>query len=282
MNSVVRILNYVESNGFSCFAAFRNLQHGRDAVANYNDALKKAIDHCSLFLFISSANSRRFSCDAFSKELIYVRDCEMKRNPECRTYEQIPNKYRKLRVEYRLDNAMTRATDRDMREFFSGLTYVEDLDTLIDRLAEALSPSNLASINDEPTFGEDEINRRVEEALRKKAEEEAKAKAEAEAKAKAEAEKRRIDEEINRRVAEALQKRAEEEAKAKAEAEAKAKAEAKRKAEEEAKQRNIDDEINRRVAEALKKKAYGKPRQRRRLKLRLSARLRLRLRLWLK
>ena len=183
LTEVIRILEYVEYNGFTCFAAFRNLQHGRDAVAKYEEALKTAIDHCTVFLFVSSVNSRSFYCDAFSKEMVYVRDSEMKKHSECRTYAQIPSKYKKLRIEYRLDNHPTRATDRDMRDFFSGLTYVEDLDTLIDRLAECLSPTNITYIDEEPMFSEDEIKRRVEEELRKRAEEESRAKAEAKSEA---------------------------------------------------------------------------------------------------
>ena len=183
LTEVIRILEHVEYNGFTCFAAFRNLQHGRDAVAKYEEALKTAIDHCTVFLFVSSVNSRSFYCDAFSKELVYVRDSEMKKHSECRTYAQIPSKYKKLRIEYRLDNHPTRATDRDMRDFFSGITYVEDLDTLIDRLAECLSPTNITYTDEEPMFSEDEIKRRVEEELRKRAEEESRAKAEAKSEA---------------------------------------------------------------------------------------------------
>ena len=221
MPKVIELVDFIESNGFSCFVAFRNLQHGRDAVANYDKALKEAIDHCSIFMFVSSVNSRKYSCDAFDKEIMYVRDSEMEKHPECRSYEQIPAEYKKLRIEYRLDNIPTRATDLDLKEFFSGLTYVEDHDQLIDRLAEckrelrrsATSKQNSTEASDVGANNglekmEDELAKiRAELERNRKAEEEAKQKAEAEAEAK---------------------RKAEREAKQKAEAEA----EAQRKAEE--------------------------------------------------
>lgn len=45
MPAVVKLLNLIEENGLTCFAAFRNLQHGKNAVANYEQALAKAIDN---------------------------------------------------------------------------------------------------------------------------------------------------------------------------------------------------------------------------------------------
>ena len=165
MPEVLKLLDFIESSGLSCFAAFRNLQHGRDAVANYEKALYEAIDNSTIFLFVSSENSRNFSCDAYSKEIMYIRKSEMERHPQYRTYEQIPDKYKKLRIEYRLDNKPTPIVDRALKSFFSGLTYAEDYDQLIDRLGECMDMATA------PYIDEDEIKRREqEEQLRKERE----------------------------------------------------------------------------------------------------------------
>ena len=81
INTVVELMQELENSGLSCFVAFRNLQHGRDAVANYESALKEAINHCKILVFVSSKNSRNFKCDAFDKELSYIRECDLAANP---------------------------------------------------------------------------------------------------------------------------------------------------------------------------------------------------------
>ena len=239
MPAVIKLLNFIESSeiGLTCFAAFRNLQHGRDAVANYENALKEAIDSCDIFLFVSSVNSRSINCDAFKVEMAYIKNSEMKQHPECRSYAQLPEKYRKLRIEYRLDNRPTPLVDRNMKEFFAGLTYVEDHYQLVERLGYCLD--RLSEGYDEPDDNADtEDKRKAETESKVIAEIEARAKLEAEAKIRAEAEARAKWEAEVRSKAEA-------EAKAKAEAELvakrKAEEEAKRKAEEEAK-RKADEE----------------------------------------
>ena len=258
MPAVVDVLNFIESQGLSCFAAFRNLQHGRDAVANYDRALEDAINHCSIFVFVSSVNSRSFACDALKKEMTYIRNSEMSMLPTCRSYDQLPEKYRKLRIEYRIDNKPTPiAIEKTMRDFFVGLTYTENYDQLGIRLSECMEKiynptfdeevappqpeqtSSSFNLADKDTLAQmlrmiNEENKRAEEEAKRKAEEEAKRKAEEEAKRKAEEEaKRKAEEEAKRKAAEEAKRKAEEEAKRKAEEEAKRKAEAevKRKAE---------------------------------------------------
>ena len=272
MPKVIEVLNFIESNGLTCFAAFRNLQHGRDAVANYERALEEAIDHCSIFVFISSTNSRAFTCDAFKKEIAYIRNTELREHREYRSYELLPEKYRKLRIEYRLDNKPTPLADRALKEFFAGLTYAEDYDQLIARLGECMdklsnpfieeeeepapapqASANPFNFNDKESFAEmirmiNEENRKAEEEARRKREEEAKRKAEEEAKRKAEEEaKRRAEEEAKRKLEEEARRKAEAEARAKAEAEARIKAEAEAK-------RNAEAEAKRRIAEEAKRK----------------------------
>ena len=147
MKNVLEILNVIEANGLTCFAAFRNMQHGRDAVANYEKLICKAIDNCKIFLFISSKNSRHYSCDALKLEIDYIKKKETDRFPEYRSYEQIPYGYKKLRVEYRLDNKPTKVVEKQLKSFFSGLTYIETPDKLIERLGVCIEEFYSASAN---------------------------------------------------------------------------------------------------------------------------------------
>ena len=256
IKAVEKLVEFIESEeiGLTCFAAYRNLQHGRDAVANYEKALKEAMDNCSIFLFVSSVNSRNFNCDAFKIEMAYIRNSDMKKCPDCRNYAVLPEKYRKLRIEYRLDDKKTPLADRNMKDFFAGLTYVEGYDQLVERLVYCMNKlSEEYEENDEGAEREArlkaelEAQRRADEIERLKAELEAKRKADEDAKRQAEAEaKRKAEEEAKRNAELEAQRKAEEEAKRQAEAEAQrkgdeeakrqAEAEAKRKAEEEAKQ----------------------------------------------
>ena len=183
MPKVIELLNLIESNGLTCFAAFRNLQHGRDAVTNHKYALQEAIDHCSIFLFVSSVNSRSFSCYAFSKEIEYIRSSEMQSHPTYRSYEQIPEAHKKLRIEYRLDNKPTPIADRNLKSFFAGLTYVEDYNQLLDRLGECMGTLHCNPEADKAR-GQEEAKNKAEEEARRKVEEEAKNKAEEEARRK--------------------------------------------------------------------------------------------------
>ena len=290
MPAVIDVLNFIESNGLSCFAAFRNLQHGRDAVMNYERALEEAIDHCSIFLFVSSVNSRSFSCDAFKKEMPYIRNSEMKEHREYRSYEQLPEKYKKLRIEYRLDNKPTPLADRTLKEFFAGLTYAEDYDQLVARLGECMdrlsasyeeeeeeptpapqASANPFNFNDKESFAEmirmiNEENKKAEEETRRKIEEEYRQKAEAKAKALVSARQNLVNvlsatlakkrrekaiEDRKKTIAE-INRKAEAEAERQLEARRKAIAENNRRIEEEAK-RQRQEEMLKAQAEAKRK-----------------------------
>ena len=203
MASVVDILNLVESGGLTCFAAFRNLQHGRDAVQNYESALKEAMDNCSIFLFVSSENSRNFSCDAFKKEMAYIRSSEMSKHPEYRSYAQIPASYKKLRIEYRLDNTPTPIADRNMKEFFEGLTYAENHEQLLKRLADCMNSTLTApetdAVEEKRTYDEamieqivaDKIKEAEKQSAARKAQETAEAERQKRLRVAAEAEEKR-------------------------------------------------------------------------------------------
>ena len=151
MEKVIELMNLLESNGLSCFVALRNLQHGRGAVANYRSALRQAIDNCKMLVFVSSKNSRNFSCDALKEELGYIRENELRTAPPQfkNDYVNLPNKYKKMRVEYRLDDTPS-PVDRFVREFFSGLDYCESADKVLARIADYIFYGNDADAEKEP------------------------------------------------------------------------------------------------------------------------------------
>ena len=137
MDAVTELVELLESNGLSCFVAMRNLQHGRNAVANYSAALKSAIDNSKMIVFVSSKNSRNFSCDALTEELQYIRESEIKSAPAefKNDYARLPYKYKKMRIEYRLDNTPS-AVDRFVGDFFADLDYCETAEKVLARVAD--------------------------------------------------------------------------------------------------------------------------------------------------
>ena len=115
-----------KANGISTFIALRNLRHGRGAVENYDKALEEAMDNCRIFLLVSSPNSRSRACDAFTKEMPYVkkRDIEMA-PPEYRfDYVKMPFKYKMPRIHYIVGEKPTgTVADEVVAEFFSGIEW---------------------------------------------------------------------------------------------------------------------------------------------------------------
>lgn len=71
---VIEICDLLEENGFTVFAAYRNLRHGKGAAENYLEALRKAMMACKVVVFLSSKNSRSAACDALKIELPFIRD----------------------------------------------------------------------------------------------------------------------------------------------------------------------------------------------------------------
>ena len=125
MPKVLKTLHTLESNGFECFAAFRNLRHGKGAAENYRLAIEDAMRHCKVLVFLSSNNSRDFDCDAMSVELTYLRD-------------QLPEKER---IEYILDDYGEETPRRVVKMIKSVFPYQEQCrteDDLIDRVESCI------------------------------------------------------------------------------------------------------------------------------------------------
>ena len=69
---VMEICDLLEENGFTVFAAYRNLRHGKGAADNYISALHQSMLNCKVVVFLSSKNSRSASCDALKVELPFI------------------------------------------------------------------------------------------------------------------------------------------------------------------------------------------------------------------
>jgi len=139
MDKVEELVEYMEENGKSCFVAARNLRQGRGAVQNYERAIYEAIDNCKWIIFVSTPNSRSMECDALGVELKYVKSHDVEAAPpEYRQadYHDIPEQYKKLRVQYRVDNTPSceENAERMVSDFFSGFTHAYSPEEVVNRI----------------------------------------------------------------------------------------------------------------------------------------------------
>lgn len=128
MKKVNEVVTFLEGNEITCFVAARNLRHGKGSKENYEKLLEQAMNRCKCVLFLSSTRSRSLSCDALKIELPYIRD-------------NVPNMGR---VEYLLepyDNRTTMAAKHILKDFFGGLEYCRDEETLLKRIIENVTKS---------------------------------------------------------------------------------------------------------------------------------------------
>lgn len=195
MPRVMRLCELLEENGLSCFVAMRNLQHGRDAKENYEAELHSAIDNCRIVVFVSSENSRSFSCDAIKRELTYIKAKDMLNAPAeyANNYAALPDKYKKPRVEYRLDNKKTLAADLFMKEFFAGKDYCESAEKVLLRVIELIAETEHPDTEEEERRRRDAADRLAREDSERRMREyldRMQAELEAERKARLEAERR--------------------------------------------------------------------------------------------
>ena len=135
IETVVAVKNYLEGNGLKCFLSTTNLrQCDGDEFPN---AIKTAMDRCSVFVLISSKNSRMRRHDGrfcAYEEMKYLRDKELAQyrlaekdvNAE---YAAIPRKYKMMRVEYLVDAHEDKVGDELTKEFFDGLKPCSGLDS---------------------------------------------------------------------------------------------------------------------------------------------------------
>ena len=141
MDTVSELCEVLEGQGLKCFVAARNLRHGKGSVENYDKLLCEAMDHCKSFIFVSSANSRNFSCDALTKELPYIQQKDIENAPaeHKNNYAAMPHKYKKPRVEYRIEESHGfNAADAISNEFFDGYERVYSPEAVAERVVKQL------------------------------------------------------------------------------------------------------------------------------------------------
>ena len=141
MEVVSELCEVLEAQGLKCFVAARNLRHGKGSVENYDRLLCEAMDHCKSFVFVSSANSRNFSCDALTKELPYIQQRDIENAPaeHKNNYANMPHSYKKPRVEYRIEESRGfNAADAISNEFFDGYERVYSPEAVAERVASQL------------------------------------------------------------------------------------------------------------------------------------------------
>lgn len=125
MDEVIRLADYLEEQGITCFVASRNLRHGKGSVENYEKALYDALSHCSCLVFVSSENSRSLSCDALTVELPFAQD-------------NLPNL---KRIQYVIEEPGKKtgpAVKTLLKAYFQGEEWITDLETLSEKVALCL------------------------------------------------------------------------------------------------------------------------------------------------
>lgn len=145
IQTVLDLASDLEENGFSCFVALRNLQHGRGAADNYEKEIYTAIDNCKMIVFVSSKHSRAIKRDALRLELPYIKKKDLENAPSGLklNYQSLPQEYKKPRIEYRLDNERTMAADIVLKEFFAGLDYCETSEKVLERVVKYTVEENV-------------------------------------------------------------------------------------------------------------------------------------------
>ena len=126
MPRVIEIMDMFEENALSCFAAFRNLRHGKGAQENYQEAIFRAMKNCRVFVFLSSNSSRNPHRKGVAEELEHL----------------ISDLPKKPRVEFLLEDYPERMpilAKRRLEEAFPHLEYCREPNDLIVRVSGLLN-----------------------------------------------------------------------------------------------------------------------------------------------
>ena len=200
---VVEMVDFLESEGFTVFVAYRNLRHGKGAAERYEAGLYDAINHCKTVVFLSSNHSRSLACDALKVELPFI----------------VQNRPTMGRVEFIIEeypDKVSTAVKTLMKNAFQGLEWCRDREDLVGRILKYTTATahvcpNCGHVNlPEARFcircaapldetAAEQIRRREEEERRRQEEEERQRQAR-------EADERRRQEEEARRQAAAQQR----------------------------------------------------------------------------
>lgn len=135
---VNELCEYLEGQGLKCFLSSRNLKHGRNAKNLYEARLYRAIDHCTVVVFVSTHLSRTVG-DARNLELTYIEEQDRQNAPaEYRhNYVNMPKQYKKPRVEYLKEDYVVGAANEDFaRVFFKGYQRRESKEAVYNAVDE--------------------------------------------------------------------------------------------------------------------------------------------------
>ena len=126
MDKVRGLVDFLEQGDqLSCFVALRNMQHGQGAANNYFEIIKKAIDNCRYFVFVSSKNSRNFKCTTVMEILDYINLSDRLREQPIR------------RIQYLADPLVgenKNFAERKTNVFFKGLMPCKTREEVVDRI----------------------------------------------------------------------------------------------------------------------------------------------------
>ena len=219
MPRVIETMETFEENALSCFAAFRNLRHGKGAKENYQDEIFRAMRNCRVFVFLSSNSSRDPNRKGVAEELDHL-------------VSDLP---KKPRVEFLLEDYPERMpflAKRRMAQAFPHLEYCRDAEDLLVRVSGLLDAEENA---------ERERTRKLAEEASERAKKELQAEFEAREAARREEQAKR-----ERELEERLAKEREEQEKRQKELEERL---AKEREEQAKRQRELDEERERRQRE---------------------------------
>ena len=136
IDKAMELLKKLEERDIDCFFALRNLSN---VGAEYDKDLTTALEHCKVFVFVSTQNSRTRNCDAYNIELKRVWEMDEKRNKKSTNYEHLPIRYKKPRVEWLLDEYNGTRYDKEVAMFFKGFTRHADINQVVVSIEEFLN-----------------------------------------------------------------------------------------------------------------------------------------------
>ncbi|MBR4943249.1 MAG: toll/interleukin-1 receptor domain-containing protein, partial [Clostridia bacterium] len=138
---VLELVQALEARGLECFVSFRNSLKGRNAHLTYEKDLRDAIDHCRVFVFVSSNASRSEDCYA-SEEMQYIRQKDIGRlSPKEQiqyeaNYKKLDTECKKPRVEWLLeDYTGTDWYEDEWKKFFHNFSRYVELDAVVEAVA---------------------------------------------------------------------------------------------------------------------------------------------------
>ncbi len=136
-----------ETPGIKCFVAFRNVENGLDS-GEYIDKLHKAMENCSIFVLYSTYKSRNQGGSLEEMEYIMNEDyhrATLAGEPKYdarRVYSDLPDDYKKPRVEFVRETRQLNERDTIADKFFGTTTRRTGREELKKRILELLQNEN--------------------------------------------------------------------------------------------------------------------------------------------